>query len=101
MKLKSCPFCGGLPVICHSQTGESAGGVFIECTKCKASSVTMFPEKCDVDALLVERWNERYVESRIVREHREMKERLNEIEEILDDGNGKPLRWRGSGENIA
>lgn len=41
-KLNPCPFCGG-----------------IECMMCRACSVAMLPEKCDVLPLLAERWNNR------------------------------------------
>lgn len=56
MKLKPCPFCGG-----DGRFGETPeGGHYIECAGCSASSVLMFPDKCDVRALLAERWNERF-----------------------------------------
>jgi hypothetical protein len=54
--LLPCPFCYGRAEFHES---EDAGGVFIECGTCKASSTMMFPEKCDVRPLLAERWNQR------------------------------------------
>ena len=45
--LKPCPFCGGNAVMHEPDDGPYAGGVFIECAKCKASSVLMYPEKCN------------------------------------------------------
>lgn len=56
MKLAPCPFCSGEARLVHE---EFTGGYWVECTKCKASSVQMFPDKCDVEPLLAERWNQR------------------------------------------
>lgn len=55
MSLKRCPFCGG-----RAKFGtDGADGEFVECAKCRASSVLMRPEKCDAKELLAERWNQR------------------------------------------
>lgn len=53
-KLLACPFCGGKP---YRHIDSSTEGHYIECKQCRASSCMMFPDKCDVWALLAERRN--------------------------------------------
>lgn len=59
--LRPCPFCGGRAHLCVVSDDDTmnAGGRYIECLKCSASSVVMFPLKEGVDLLLAERWNAR------------------------------------------
>lgn len=61
-KLKKCPFCGSVArymVIDEEDGGPHAGGEYIECTKCKASTSIMFPTMDDVTELVIEKWNSR------------------------------------------
>lgn len=61
MKMKPCPFCGGKPkyLTIEGEDNPNDGGECIECRKCGASSVVMFPLMDSVKELLVERWNNR------------------------------------------
>lgn len=61
-KLKKCPFCGGTArymVIDEEDDSPHAGGEFIECTKCHASTSVMFPTMDSVYELVIEKWNNR------------------------------------------
>lgn len=61
-KLKPCPFCGGKAkynVIPEVESEPFAGGEFIDCTKCMASTSIMFPTMDDVTELIIEKWNTR------------------------------------------
>lgn len=61
-KLKPCPFCGGRAAfdVCNlEESPQNAGGEFIQCVECNASTALMFAEKCDAKPLLAELWNRR------------------------------------------
>lgn len=63
MTLRDCPFCGGKASfvrIPHAGPARLAGGEFVECADCQASSAVMFPIKGDVRRDLAGRWNLRY-----------------------------------------
>jgi Lar family restriction alleviation protein len=64
MKLKPCPFCGGKAkyqeVPADSPDNPWAGGEFIECKRCKASTSLMFPLMDSVKELVIEKWNQRH-----------------------------------------
>lgn len=58
--LKSCPFCGGIPVF---KIAKPFGFVFVQCNSCGASSKNITPEVRDVDErykLAAEFWNKRF-----------------------------------------
>lgn len=59
-KMKQCPFCGGSPRYYEIQADENtpnAGGEYIECAACGASTVIMFSLKDDARPHLIDRWN--------------------------------------------
>lgn len=62
--LLPCPFCGGIADFGIVHGGENDMGRFIECRKCRASSLLMFPQKTDPKPLLAELWNARYTSSK-------------------------------------
>ena len=71
MKLKPCPFCGGKAKYETVEASEgsidpNAGGEFILCTKCNASSSIMFPLMDSVKELVIEKWNNR-IESQTIK----------------------------------
>lgn len=61
-ELKPCPHCGGqakYQQIPGESMNPNAGGCFIECSQCQASTNLLFPLKDDVRCELTERWNRR------------------------------------------
>jgi Lar family restriction alleviation protein len=62
MNLKPCPFCGGKPkyqIVDSTEDTPNAGGEYIECTKCGASTNLTFPAMDDVKKIVIEKWNRR------------------------------------------
>jgi hypothetical protein len=58
--LLPCPFCGGAADFGSCEDGGNAGGEFIECGSCHASSTLIFNLKGDdIHAILRGRWNAR------------------------------------------
>lgn len=61
--LLPCPHDGGFADFHDSDDG----GRYIECCKCGATTPLMYPLKESVDALLAERWNQRWTNDKEVR----------------------------------
>ncbi len=60
VKLKPCPFCGGVARYKEISDGNyNAGAEYIECTKCGASTNLTLPLKDDVTGIVIEKWNTR------------------------------------------
>ena len=62
--LKSCPFCGGTAEFgeCADADEQNAGGHFIACRVCGASTALVFACMDDPRPALVDRWNKRHNE---------------------------------------
>lgn len=62
-ELKPCPFCGDdaryICVPTDDEEDPNAGGEYIECSSCGASTTIYFPVKDSVERILMERWNRR------------------------------------------
>ena len=59
-RLKPCPFCGGSASAGFiGGDGDNAGGHYIECDKCGASTNLRFSCGEDARPLLIEQWNTR------------------------------------------
>lgn len=64
IQLLPCPFCGGeatFGFVAHTDREDdpNAGGEFVDCSQCQASTALVFPLKGDVKRELAERWNRR------------------------------------------
>ena len=59
-RLKPCPFCGGeAEMLTVPEDLPDVGAMFVQCSKCMASSALVYPLMDDVRSLLMERWNKR------------------------------------------
>ena len=63
-ELKPCPFCGGEAQYQavdadDTESGENAGGEFVECVDCHACTTLYFPAMQDVHEQVVAAWNKR------------------------------------------
>lgn len=68
VKLKRCPFCGGIARFGKCDDGyeiddPNFGAEFVECSNCRTSTKLMFATKEDVTPFLAELWNNRQIES--------------------------------------